>query len=343
MKTARAALLKFPRFLPVMLAAWWCVSCGGGPNSGTSAPSSTPQTIDQPSPPPPPPPPLSPAQQTAEQNPACQLIQPFYFEIGDAGGVITNASVGAGAPTATTPMMIASGTKWLFGAYVAEVRSGVLSPADLLETHMISGYVGMGFMDQCDPLSTVSSCFNTPPNNTFTLTSLGRFDYGGGHFQKWGVDNGLGDMGIVALTAEFQRTLEPGVAFINPTLAGGAFMSASEYAAFLRKILRGELKIAALLGTNPVCTLPGVCPTADFSPIQLAWHYSVGHWVEDDPATPGDGSFSSPGALGFYPWIDSTKTYYGIVARQSASGNPVADSIECGRLIRKAFITGVPQ
>ena len=38
--------------------------------------------------------------------------------------------------------------------------------------------------------------------------------------------------------------------------------------------------------------------------------------MEDDPAVHGDGAFSSPGAFGFYPWIDSSKSYYGIISRQ---------------------------
>jgi len=31
----------------------------------------------------------------------------------------------------------------------------------------------------------------------------------------------------------------------------------------------------------------------------------------------GDGAFSSPGAFGFYPWIDRTKTNYGVLARSA--------------------------
>jgi hypothetical protein len=52
----------------------------------------------------------------------------------------------------------------------------------------------------------------------------------------------------------------------------------------------------------------------------------------------------SPGAFGFYPWIDSTKTWYGILAHYDNSGEGAYfDSVECGRLIRKAWITGAAQ
>jgi hypothetical protein len=74
---------------------------------------------------------------------------------------------------------------------------------------------------------------------------------------------------------------------------------------------------------------------------QEAWHFSIGHWVEDNPATNGDGAFSGAGSFGFYPWIDSTKSYYGIVSRNEQYG--AYPSVQCGRLIRRAFITGIEQ
>jgi hypothetical protein len=63
--------------------------------------------------------------------------------------------------------------------------------------------------------------------------------------------------------------------------------------------------------------------------------------VEDDAA--GDGSFSSPGAFGFYPWIDAARKHYGIVARYELSSDAYLHSVLCGQPIRKAFLSGVPQ
>ena len=110
----------------------------------------------------------------------------------------------------------------------------------------------------------------------------------------------------------------------------------------MRRIFNDQLQIASLLGYQKTCTLPIVCATAEYSPISEVWNYSAGHWVEDDPAT-GDGTFSSPGAFGFYPWIDSTKTYYGVLAREDTGIGTAFASVECGRSIRKAFVTGVAQ
>ena len=61
--------------------------------------------------------------------------------------------------------------------------------------------------------------------------------------------------------------------------------------------------------------------------------------METDP-TVGDGAFSSAGAFGFYPWIDATRSWYGVLARQTAAGSG-NESAQCGRLIRKAWVTGV--
>lgn len=82
------------------------------------------------------------------------------------------------------------------------------------------------------------------------------------------------------------------------------------------------------------------CASAVYTPVpaKLSWDYSLGHWVESDPVA-DDGAYSSAGAFGFYPWIDKTKTYYGVLARQGKPGSGDG-SATCGGLIRKAWMTG---
>lgn len=317
--------------LPLVLTLAGCGG-GGGANAVISTPA-VPDTATR----------ISAAQNTATSNAKCQAVSPFYFEVGDRAGAIASGSVGGTTYIASTQMNIASGSKWLFGAYVAEVRAGVLTMPDVQATHMQSGYVSMG--NACGPNMTVASCFAFSANSTYTPSSLGRFHYDAGHFQNWGVNNGMGAMTGPQVASEYQRVLgaDMPVTFNGPLLAGGAIMSAEGYAVFLRKILNGQLKIAGLLGDQKTCTLPGTCATGDYSPLSVAWDYSIGHWVEDDAAT-GDGTFSSAGAFGFYPWIDSSKTYYGILAREDLTGSGAAyASAECGRNIRKAFVTGIAQ
>lgn len=301
-------------------------ACGGGGGDGPSPDQSAR---------------IAAAQQTAASNSYCAAVVPFYYELGDKTGAIVSGAIGSGY-TATTQMNIASASKWLFGAYVAEVRAGVLTADDTRATHMLSGYASMG--SGCLPNATVESCFTMLDNDAYTAGKLDRYNYDSGHFQKWGVDNGMAAMSGPGVAAAYQSTLGVTSSFNGPLLAGGAIMSAADYVVFLRKILNNQLKIANLLGDRKTCTQPGTCATADYSPIVAeAWNYSVGHWVEDDPAV-GDGSFSSAGAFGFYPWIDSTRTYYGVLAREDMSGNNQGyASAQCGRLIRKAYVTGTAQ
>jgi hypothetical protein len=112
----------------------------------------------------------------------------------------------------------------------------------------------------------------------------------------------------------------------------------------LRAIPSGDLRLGSALGTNTVCTNSSTCSSAIAAPIPQteSWNYSLGHWVEDDPVV-GDHAFSSAGVLGFYPWIDSNKRFYGILARRAADGaggTPCYDSAVCERLVRRAWMTG---
>lgn len=172
-----------------------------------------------------------------------------------------------------------------------------------------------------------------------------KFAYDSGHMQHHAalVMAGLADKNNVALTTELLNTTGlTGFSYAQVLLAGGLVASANDYSGFLRRILNNQLVMASALGTHKVCTNPASCATAVNSPIpNESWNYSLGHWVEDDP-TYGDHAFSSAGAFGFYPWIDSTKTQYGILARlTSLESNAGYHSAQCGRLIRQAYRTGV--
>jgi CubicO group peptidase (beta-lactamase class C family) len=231
----------------------------------------------------------------------------------------------------------------LFGAYLLEKTGGTLAPEDIKALTMKTGYTNLNPLS-CSGTATVQDCFVAGTNSTYNVADDGMFSYNGGHFQKRAVDQGLGPDGNVALAAEFKSVLgkDLPISFSSPQLAGGVVTTPSGYALFLRKLLDQTLRLGARLGEGAVCTLPSACSTATSSPIPEAWHYAYGHWIEDDPTT-GDGSFSSPGAFGFYPWIDSSKRYYGILARQDSSVGAALDSVHCGRVIRKAFMAGIQQ
>ena len=239
-------------------------------------------------------------------------------------------------------MSIASASKWVYSTYFVQRQSGILTDADIKFMTFTSGYTDFS---QCSQGQTVQQCVDSDNNNIYSPAADGKFSYGGGHTEKHASINGLGPLTNAPLAAEIMSQIgsDATIAYSSPQLAGGIYTTADHYAQMLRSILSGSLKMHDALGTHAVCTNPQTCPTALNTPIPqtVSWHYSIGHWVEDDPAT-GDGAFSSAGAFGFYPWIDAGKTTYGIVARSSGAGSGY-DSAQCGALIRKAWATGTAQ
>lgn len=304
------------------------------------------------------------ATQTAQNNALCTPIQPFYWEVGDHTTALAGATAGNSTttPNATTSMLIASASKWIFGTFVIQKHNGNLTANDIAALNMTAGYTNFTY-GSCLRLiranqdaETVHECFTSASNNGSGTNgdqdpnAIGKFFYNGGHFQ-WLSDTDL------SLGADDNTTLHAAVAaqisgfnfsYDSPQLAAGVQTTAQDYGFFLRQILDNQLLIHDMLGAHPVCTNPLTCASALSTPIPTSesWHYSLGHWIEDDPSV-GDGAFSSPGAFGFYPWIDAGKTYYGILARYSTpltNGDSVAvDSVNCGRTIRKAWMTGMAQ
>lgn len=281
-------------------------------------------------------------------QPECRAIEPFYWEVGNAGGVLASGSAGRNAPGPTTVMPIASATKWLFGAYVAQVRAGQLTPQDIQALVMQTGYVNhrhrlcVKRRDAKQAALTVAQCFAEAAlaggrNDEFTPAAVGQFNYNGGHFQSWAVQNGLGELNNASLAQRFNAVLgtELEIGFESPQLAGGARMSGAQYGRFLRKLLAGELQLGAMLGQHAVCTDARTCPDkAGKSPLPtpLHWQYSLGHWVEPD-------AFSSAGAFGFYPWIARDRSHYGVIARETRAllNRPAPDSVACAIQLRKAL------
>ncbi len=305
------------------------------------------------------------AEATAGNNPLCRQIQPFYWEIGSRNGPVTNGSEGANSDgsrvLATTAVPVASASKILYAAYVVQVRGGVdkLSSGDIDFLHFTSGYTNMSSAGVACPSSlspdTVNECL-TQYNSLGVLYGaqnpdyVGRFYYDGAHMEVHGSRmTGLGSVDVGSLANAMQAIFAgTELKYTQPLLAGGIYGTAKDFGTVLQHIVSGSLAMHDALGTNSVCTRRTQDCNAAQSPIPEAWHYSLGHWVEDDPATHGDGAFSSPGAMGFYPWIDAQKRFYGIISRSapaaSVSGEQQGyDSAQCGRLIRHAFMTGKEQ
>ncbi|RZU00603.1 hypothetical protein [Rivibacter subsaxonicus] len=289
------------------------------------------------------------AQATAQANATCTAVRPFYWEIGRSGGRLAGGTVGGATPTRETVMPIASASKMLYAGYVAERRAGALSADDIRFLSFRSGYTSF---DSCAQLDTVGSCAASGSNGDYTAAHDGKFFYGGGHMQQHAAQPslmGLAALDNAALAAELRSRLGSAIAldYSQPQPAGGVRMSAADYALFLQRVLAGSLRLRELLGTSAVHTNPLLYPAEALStpvPLGESWSYSIGHWVETDPLV-GDGAFSSAGAFGFYPWIDAGRTSYGVLARVSlatggSAGGPGMQSAACGRLIRKAWLSG---
>jgi hypothetical protein len=341
-----AAITRTARNAAALTVALLAAACGGGGDSGTPAPAPTgpptgtgPTTAER----------TAAATTTAQSaSNACAAIRPFYWELGDQTAAMASGSVNDTVDTtvytATTRMSIASASKWVYSTYYVQKQNGVLSDTDIKFLNFTSGYTSF---TMCQQDQTVQECVDSGTNGQYSAATDGLFSYGGGHMEKHASLVGLGPLANGPLATEIGTQIGTDVALLytQPQLAGGIVSSADDYARLLRKILAGSLKMHDALGTHAVCTNPLTCPTAANTPVPSteSWHYSIGHWVEDDPVV-GDGAFSSAGAFGFYPWIDATKTLYGVVARSSSTGTGNGfDSASCGRIIRKAWVTAVAQ
>jgi hypothetical protein len=261
---------------------------------------------------------------------ACAPIGAFYWEIGGPLAKLASGRVGL-RYASTTVMDIASSTKLLSAAYLIEKAAPTAAEVPFL--NFTSGYVDFKSFTSCNQAVTVAECAAAGTNADFTPAAVGRFSYGGGHLQQLALKRGMGSWTNETLAGEFSRVLGMEVQFINPQLGGGARTSADEYARFMRRVMTGQLQMGAWLGRSAVCTEPGRCSTALYSPSLKPLNYSLGHWVESD----ADGAYSSPGAFGFYPWISQDRSLYGIVAKQALPGDGES-SLDCGRAIRAAWL-----
>jgi hypothetical protein len=276
----------------------------------------------------------------------------------------------------------------------------------------VSGNFTCGVPQPTPVTNSINNCLaicginNTSQPNSFLFTSqIGLFNYDSGHIENHASANqsllGIANLATGAIYSYYitqfkalNPTGYPGAVtaygnFGSPLLAGAIGQSNTHYSLFLQTVLGSSLLRAMLAGSDSstywVCAwttpfastgnLDGDCPTAYYSPITEKWRYSLAHWWEVDPANNNDWSVSSPGAYGFYPWIEplcpaaghpgnqclaqsdfdtafaasgtGVWSYYGFIGRQVPSGtSPTGNgqtSAKCGQALRKAYLTGVEQ
>lgn len=307
---------------------------------------------------------------TAENNSLCIRIQPFYWEIGNANSALASGSstqAGGKPVTASKIFETASASKWIYAMYVVQKRGGAakLTAADIRFLTFTSGYSNMGSLTTAATCTrptngeadSINYCLTLPPSDPGKYgrqnpNTIGRFAYGSGHEENHA---GQFQPEINALdTSKLGPAIVAGLGvsgvhlvYKQPLLAGGIYASANDYSAILRAVLSGQLYMLQALGTHAVCAWVGPGCNAARSPQHTEhWHYSIGHWVEDDASRGDDGAFSSPGAFGFDPWIEANKKYYGVISRMGKPGNGNQQgfaSALCARQLRAAWETGVQQ
>lgn len=292
---------------------------------------------------------------SAAQSTVCEDIQPFYWEIGDDDEVLASGQVGGTEYARATTVNLASGSKWVTSAYVLERYPDLLNGTpstteqEMIDAlRMMRGHVF--FNDEnCVSLSDVEACHTYWLNDAVNSNRIGYFNYNGGDVQ-WIADStshlDIGNFTLSGLASEVDYYLDLGSSFDVDwvALASGYRMSAADYAEFLRKLMTEEYVLGEYLGHGAVDTQCGWWCTSPIGDVDM--EYSLYHWVENQSADQelqngktlpaGDGSFSSAGAFGFYPWISSDKSHYGIVSTEGEAGTS-ADSLVCGIAIRQAF------
>lgn len=104
-------------------------------------------------------------------------------------------------------------------------------------------------------------------------------------------------------------------------------------------VLGGSVSTLLLLAA---CGGGGDAPPSSGGSPSTAQRVAADTSNRSSPATgSARGAFSSPVLFGFYPWIDAGRRHYGLLARTATNG--YYESVQCGRLIRKAWLTGVAQ
>lgn len=266
----------------------------------------------------------------ANSNPGSS---PYLWLIGNKDGRRAMGQVGTPVILPNTQMSIASASKWVYGMFAAQQI--VLDGTDWPFLNMSSGYVGM--TGQCGNTDSVASCLARPGYDTYYPSFNGVFRYNSAHMEHHAVNRlGIGGDRIIALKNDFEATLAHApIIWTQPMMAGGIYSTAEVYESLLLDMMNNVLNMGALLGSHQVPASAILGAAYSPAPPNEPWHYSICHWVEPD------GTFSSGGSFGFYPWILKDKSWYGIVAMDNEDNDPNTiglESVRIGQKIRNAWL-----
>ena len=217
----------------------------------------------------------------------------------------------------------------------SDPRSRVTLAQLLSFTSGFSGGPGLGADEgiPCveDGETTLDACARAIYTDNFTFEPGSNYFYGPAHMQ-------IAAAMITAATGErwnalFRRliyrplelsvTSYPTPSLTNPRAGGGAVSNADDYGRILSALSAGTLlsaeSVSELTRDHTPAESVTLTSVPDTSTQAGQWHYALGCWREcsDTPYSAScdePGIISSPGAFGFYPWLDQETGYWGVIA-----------------------------
>ena len=351
----------------LVLLALTATACGGGGGSG-DAPAPIPPVV------------ADPWADVASVLDASS-IDDLALIVGDASGEVYRYEKGSFG--VADEHAIASASKWLTGAtIVALVEQGVMNlddqpqdylaywtddPADARSRITLdqllsftSGFHRSPTENGCigDESYTVQTCveewyaigIDAEPGTTYY--------YGPVHMQVAAamaeVATGQAWRDVVELTVAAPLNLAAtGFAGNNPRASGAANSTALDYAEFMRSQLTGDFLPAGFddlveqrLDGVDIVSRPGSVEDG-----AVDWRYGLGLWRECDEAVwsascEASVRVSSPGAFGWYPWLDRDLGYYVVLAMEepiTLFNNPAGDSVLLGTALRPLIVQALAQ
>ncbi|HPF37151.1 MAG TPA: serine hydrolase [Phycisphaerae bacterium] len=247
--------------------------------------------------------------------------------------------------TPTTPVQLASATKWMSGAVImALVDAGAITLDDTtgqwlgwtgekgtITIRQLFSHTSGITPDAADcigtPFSTLQACAAQIEALDLVAAPGAEINYGGNSMHVAGA---IGELATgTSWINLFQTYVKDPLGLvdteygqvINPRIAGGMVASVNEYGHLLQMLLNdGRFNGATVLTPASVdamlanqaagASIGSLPPTAD----DRYMGYGVGNWVFRVSNADEIAESASPGLFGFTPWIDRERNYYAIFA-----------------------------
>jgi CubicO group peptidase (beta-lactamase class C family) len=264
-----------------------------------------------------------------------------------------------GAYTLGQRVAIASASKWVTGAVIARlVDQGLMRWDDRIERYLpdapvdkriitlrqlyshSSGLPGSETGCIGDPDQLLADCVTQilalplayPPGQGFAYGGLSMQVAGrlaeiatGKRFEQIFFDELATPLGLTATDFGFTRTTPGLVSVSNPRIAGGLRSTLGDYGRFLSAIQQRGLPaggswLAPAVIDQMAEDQTRAAPVLS-TPFEEALGYGIGQWLERRDADGAPLATSSPGAFGFYPYIDREAGFAGVFLTQNLLRN----------------------